>query len=184
MAFQFIKVRLFLPSLCSLKSSSVTNDTPRSALSLVLQCVVQALRAESVSYVVAPYEADAQLAFLERRGLVDGIITEDSDLLVFGCRNVLFKMDSDGKCCEIRRETIGFGTGAGGRGGEFRFDGWGDREFRHMAVSSVICSFIASQRLVEAQCSPLSPPDPFRLRLPPVHQPNRHQDRPQAASEA
>ena len=54
---------------------------------------MQALRAEGVPYVVAPYEADAQLAYLERIGLVDGIITEDSDLLVFGCKNVLFKFD-------------------------------------------------------------------------------------------
>ena len=48
----------------------------------------QALKAENVDYVVAPYEADAQMAFMEREGLVDGIITEDSDMLVFGCRNV------------------------------------------------------------------------------------------------
>lgn len=44
------------------------------------------MRAENVDYVVAPYEADAQLCFLEREGYVDGIITEDSDLLVFGCK--------------------------------------------------------------------------------------------------
>lgn len=50
--------------------------------------VSQALRAEGVEYVVAPYEADAQLCFLEREGYVDGIITEDSDLLVFGCKQV------------------------------------------------------------------------------------------------
>jgi exonuclease-1 len=37
---------------------------------------------------VAPYEADAQLYYLEREGYVDGIITEDSDLLVFGCKQV------------------------------------------------------------------------------------------------
>ena len=45
-------------------------------------------KAEQVPYVVAPYEADAQLAYLEKEGIVDGIITEDSDLLVFGCKNV------------------------------------------------------------------------------------------------
>jgi 5'-3' exonuclease len=55
---------------------------------LFLTTHLQALRAENVEYVVAPYEADAQLCFLEREGYVDGIITEDSDLLVFGCKQV------------------------------------------------------------------------------------------------
>lgn len=52
------------------------------------ELTVEALRAEQIEYVVAPYEADAQLCYLERSGLVDGIITEDSDLLVFGCQQV------------------------------------------------------------------------------------------------
>ncbi|KAE8537607.1 hypothetical protein D1P53_006315 [Cryptococcus gattii VGV] len=51
--------------------------TPEMAYQLI-----KALRAENVDYVVAPYEADAQLCFLEREGYVDGIITEDSDLLL------------------------------------------------------------------------------------------------------
>lgn len=41
-----------------------------------------------VECIVAPYEADAQLAFLERVSLVDLVITEDSDLLAFGCKRV------------------------------------------------------------------------------------------------
>jgi hypothetical protein len=49
-----------------------------------------------VQYVVAPYEADAQLAFLTKNGLADGVITEDSDCLPFGCGTVLFKLDKDG----------------------------------------------------------------------------------------
>ena len=53
--------------------------TPHMAYELI-----KLLRAERIPYVVAPYEADAQLAFLEREGIIDGIITEDSDLLVFG----------------------------------------------------------------------------------------------------
>jgi len=41
-----------------------------------------------IDFVVAPYEADAQLAYLEKIGLIQAIITEDSDLLVFGCKRV------------------------------------------------------------------------------------------------
>lgn len=38
--------------------------------------------------MVAPYEADAQLAFLNKAGIAQAIITEDSDLLAFGCKKV------------------------------------------------------------------------------------------------
>lgn len=84
---------------------------------------MQALIAENVAYVVAPYEADAQLAYLEKKGLIDGIITEDTDLLVFGCKKILFKLDSEGRCMEIKRDNFGLCR-------EFCFSGWTDKEFR------------------------------------------------------
>ena len=37
---------------------------------------------------MAPYEADAQLTYLQKEGIVDFVITEDSDMLVFGCTRV------------------------------------------------------------------------------------------------
>ena len=37
---------------------------------------------------MAPYEADAQLAYLMKSGLAQAIISEDSDLLVYGCQKV------------------------------------------------------------------------------------------------
>ena len=43
--------------------------------------------------MIAPYEADAQLAYLDRMDCVDFIISEDSDLVVFGCRKVLYKLN-------------------------------------------------------------------------------------------
>lgn len=48
----------------------------------------QAARAQGVDCIVAPYEADAQLAYLNKIGMVQAIITEDSDLLAFGCKKV------------------------------------------------------------------------------------------------
>ena len=47
-----------------------------------------------VEYYVAPYEADAQLAYLSYIGYVDFIITEDSDLIAYGCNCVLYKLGS------------------------------------------------------------------------------------------
>lgn len=96
----------------------------------------QALRAEKVSYIVAPYEADAQLAYLERIGLVDGIITEDSDLLVFGAQNVYFKFDLEGHCVHISRSDLGSVK-------EINLNGWTDVQFREMAILSG-CDYLPS----------------------------------------
>ncbi|KAI9922901.1 hypothetical protein PsorP6_000167 [Peronosclerospora sorghi] len=68
--------------------------------------VIQHLKARNVSYVVAPYEADAQLAYLVKKGLADGVITEDSDCLLFGCQVVLFKMDRDNVAQEIQLRNL------------------------------------------------------------------------------
>ncbi|KAL4079493.1 PIN domain-like protein [Scleroderma citrinum] len=110
--------------------------TPQMAYQLI-----KALRAEGVQYVVAPYEADAQMAYLERKGLVDGIITEDSDLLVFGCRNVLFKFDcASSTVVNIRRADFGSVTVADGG---ISLAGWTDGQFRAMAILSG-CDYLPS----------------------------------------
>ena len=48
----------------------------------------QALKERGVEFVVAPYEADAQLAYLARSGAVHAVLTEDSDMLPYGCPRV------------------------------------------------------------------------------------------------
>ena len=48
----------------------------------------QECRGVGVECIVAPYEADAQLTYLQKEGIVDYIISEDSDMLVFGCTRV------------------------------------------------------------------------------------------------
>lgn len=47
--------------------------------------VCDALSEIGVSFLVAPYEADAQMAYLARRGDVGAVVTEDSDLLAYAC---------------------------------------------------------------------------------------------------
>ncbi|KAJ2944194.1 hypothetical protein O0L34_g18172 [Tuta absoluta] len=65
--------------------------THTMALSLIKEC-----RKRNVDCIVAPYEADAQLAYLNIKNIAHLVITEDSDLILFGCNKVLFKMDLDG----------------------------------------------------------------------------------------
>lgn len=105
--------------------------TPEMAFQLI-----KVLQQETISYVVAPYEADAQLAFLEANSIIDGIITEDSDLLVFGCKTVLFKLDQAGNCIEILQSR--FWTNK-----QLAFSGWTPIEFRQMAILSG-CDYLPS----------------------------------------
>eukprot|EP00897_Mesotaenium_endlicherianum_P003404 jgi/Mesen1/3091/ME000184S02153 len=50
--------------------------------------LVQELKASGVEYVVAPYEADAQMAYLALSGRVHAVISDDSDLIAYGCPRV------------------------------------------------------------------------------------------------
>ena len=50
-------------------------------------------------------QADAQLAYLSRNGMVDAVLTEDSDLMAFGCPRVLFKLEPDGSAQQVRGDN-------------------------------------------------------------------------------
>lgn len=98
--------------------------------------LIRELKKLGVQYVVAPYEADAQLAYLERNGIVQGILSEDSDLLVFGAKCLLTKLDQYGDCMEINRKDF---TACR----DITLTGWSDAEFRLMAILSG-CDYLPS----------------------------------------
>jgi exonuclease-1 len=78
------------------------------------------------------------MTYLEASGLVDGIMTEDSDLLVFGAKLVLFKFDTSGSVMAISRADFGqIHTPA------VSFVGWSDVQFREMAILSG-CDYLPS----------------------------------------
>ncbi|KAM0688417.1 hypothetical protein COBT_000319 [Conglomerata obtusa] len=57
----------------------------------MLYDVINLLKKENVEYLIAPYESDAQLCYLQKIKYIDYIQTEDSDLIVYGCTNILYK---------------------------------------------------------------------------------------------
>jgi exonuclease 1 len=60
-----------------------------------------------VQVLVAPFEADAQLAYLCAHDLVDGVISEDSDLIAYGCKSILFKLDKQsGRCSHLSLSAL------------------------------------------------------------------------------
>jgi exonuclease-1 len=91
--------------------------------------LIDELKRHKIQYVVAPYEADAQMAYLEREGIIQGIISEDSDLLVFGAKRLLTKLDQYGECVEINRSEFTACKAVS-------LVGWSDAEFRQMAILS------------------------------------------------
>ena len=98
--------------------------------------LIEELKRHNIQYVVAPYEADAQLVFLERKDIIQGIISEDSDMLVFGAKRLLTKLDQYGDCIEINRDDF---TACR----EISLVGWSDAEFRRMAILSG-CDYLAN----------------------------------------
>ena len=66
--------------------------------SSVVDAVIVALRSEKIPFLVAPYEADAQLAFLQINGYVDLVVTEDSDLIAYGLSTpLLYRLQRNSK---------------------------------------------------------------------------------------
>ena len=59
------------------------------------------LRSLNVPFIVAPYEADAQIAHLFAHRVVDGVISEDSDLIPYGCNKIFIKMDKNGNGLQV-----------------------------------------------------------------------------------
>ncbi|KAL9000851.1 MAG: hypothetical protein Q9169_000606 [Polycauliona sp. 2 TL-2023] len=123
--------RLGKISQAHLELQKAIDVTPEMARQLI-----EALKLEGVQYVVAPYEADAQLAYLEQLGIIQGILSEDSDLLVFGAKRLLTKLEQFGDCIEINRSDF---TSCR----EISLGGWTSAEFRRMAILSG-CDYLAN----------------------------------------
>ncbi|KAI9260861.1 PIN domain-like protein [Helicostylum pulchrum] len=68
--------------------------------------VIKELDRHKIQHIVSPYEADPQLAFMLKSGQAKAVITEDSDLLAFGCSNVIFKMDRSGEGVQMSYKDV------------------------------------------------------------------------------
>ncbi|XP_055528821.1 exonuclease 1 isoform X2 [Wyeomyia smithii] len=98
--------------------------THEMALQLIQEC-----RKRNVDCVVAPHEADAQLAFLNKKGIAQAVVTEDSDLMLFGCSKVLFKLDLNGQGLMIEADKLYLAMGC--KEEKYSFD-----KFRYMCILS------------------------------------------------
>ena len=106
--------------------------TPEMTTELMLE-----LKKRKMEFVVAPYEADAQLAYMASVGSIHGIITEDSDLFAYGCEKpILFKLcATSGTVEELSMKRLLEGHG--------ELKGWSKEELRALCVLSG-CDFLPS----------------------------------------
>ncbi|XP_034948611.1 exonuclease 1 [Chelonus insularis] len=105
--------------------------THEMALQLMKKC-----HEMNVDCIVAPYEADAQLAYLNLSGIADVVITEDSDLTLFGCKKIFFKMDVYGNGLLVEQDRIHIAM-------KIREDLFDIDKFRHMCILSG-CDYLPS----------------------------------------
>ena len=110
-----------------------------SVTSHMARRLIAHLRRQRLPYLVAPYEADAQIAYLVRRGHCAAAITEDSDLLAHKCPATLYKLDVTGHGRLILYDNLRFAESAPGR---LLFDGawvgeW-DAWAQHLFISMCI----------------------------------------------
>ncbi|KAJ3228373.1 Rad2 nuclease [Clydaea vesicula] len=96
--------------------------------------LIEELRIRKIDFIVAPYEADAQLTYLQKIDYIHFIITEDSDLLAFGCDNVIYKLDHNGDGFVINSSEISNMK-------EFR--SYSHKKFLHLCILSG-CDYLPS----------------------------------------
>lgn len=51
-----------------------------------------------IEFLVAPYEADAQMTYMVKEGIADFAISDDSDLIAYGCPRIAMKLNPFGLC--------------------------------------------------------------------------------------
>ncbi|KAK9904154.1 hypothetical protein WJX75_005482 [Coccomyxa subellipsoidea] len=67
------------------KRTAGTNEAPTTDMYGDCQELLQLF---GLPYIIAPSEAEAQCAWLDANGLVDGVVTDDNDVFLFGAKHV------------------------------------------------------------------------------------------------
>ncbi|GAA5816621.1 hypothetical protein MFLAVUS_010151 [Mucor flavus] len=68
--------------------------------------VIKELDKYKIQHIVSPYETAPQLTYMLKCDQVKAVITENSNLLAFGCSNVIFKMDRTGEGIQIACKDV------------------------------------------------------------------------------
>ncbi|KAK0612828.1 PIN domain-like protein [Bombardia bombarda] len=70
----------------------------------------------------APGEAEAECALLQQQGIVDAVLSEDVDTIMFGCRRTLRAWTGEGKAAKTPTHVTMYDLTTGGQGGTSGLD--------------------------------------------------------------
>lgn len=82
------------------RKASGQGDSPTDQMFTECQELLQLF---GIPYIIAPTEAEAQCAWLDSNGLVDGVVTDDNDAFLFGARRVYRHIFEESKYVEEYR---------------------------------------------------------------------------------
>lgn len=81
----------------NLKTQTGQGDKPFSFKTDIMQAFVTVMDAMGVPYMVSPYEQCAQLKYLSEIGLIDYVMTDNSDAIGYLCEKTLMDYDPQGE---------------------------------------------------------------------------------------
>ncbi|KAL9977175.1 hypothetical protein ACROYT_G014553 [Oculina patagonica] len=116
--FSHSDIRAFMPLMswqCAMHNCLLpTSCVDGMDLSMILKFLTQACWVspwkvcvqKKISYIVAPYEAHPQLAFLVSEGYAEFAISEDSDLLIYSCKEPSFIEATTAFVEKLTKDTV------------------------------------------------------------------------------
>ena len=79
------------------ESKKIFNRTLKTK-SRMINSLIEILKKLNQKVIISPYESDAEISYLYKEKKIDFAITEDSDLIPYGVKKIVFKLDPSGNC--------------------------------------------------------------------------------------
>ena len=77
------------------ESKKIFNRTLKTK-SRMINSLIEILKKLNQKVIISPYESDAEISYLYKEKKIDFAITEDSDLIPYGVKKLVFKLDPNG----------------------------------------------------------------------------------------
>ena len=79
------------------ESKKIFNRTLKTK-SRMINSLIEILKKLNQKVIISPYESDAEISYLYKEKKIDFAITEDSDLIPYGVKKLVFKLETNGNC--------------------------------------------------------------------------------------